>query len=68
MNFGGTKVEGSPQTNTPKLKLFILSRLTHEIFMIGKYIKKGFDKTKFGGIKMVGPAQMDLPKFKFLTA
>ena len=62
MNFRGTKVDGPPQTSTPKLKLFIHSRLTHETFKAN--IKGGFDNTKFGVSKLGVLSQTVLPKFK----
>ena len=57
-------LEGLSQTSTPKLKLFKLSRLTLEIFRISKYIKGGYDLTKFGCNKMGGLSQTGFPKFK----
>ena len=59
-------MEGPPQTSTLKLKLFFHSRLTLQIFRIGIY-KGGFDKTKFESIKMKGPFQTVLLKFKIFN-
>ena len=57
-------MERPPQISTPNLKLFYFSRLTHEIFRIGRHKERLYDMTKFGGIKMGGSSQTDFPKFK----
>ena len=44
-------MEGLPSKYS-QIKTFISSKLTYEIFRIGKNIKGGFVTTKFGGIKM----------------
>ena len=56
-------MKGLPQTSTPNLKQFNHSRLTHEIFRIGKHKERlGYDKIWV--IKMGGPSQTGFPKFK----